>query len=431
MKTLFKNAKVLDLNKPKGYFIGCVAVDGATICYVGEDEPLGKYDKVIDVEKNILMPGFVNAHTHTAMALLRGVKDDALLDEWLFNGVVPIEDKMTKEDVYWGQMLGISECVRNGITCLEEGYFYFDALVDAISKAGIRARIGIGPRIHGSESKNYYENLKQTYNMINSKNKDGLITMACFAHSIYTVDEETFYHIIKFANDYNLPLSVHLSETLKEVGDCTQAKKGLTPPAYLESLGYLDRECLCYHCVHMDKDDLQILADYGASVATCPSSNIKLASGIAPVFAMQNKGLNIAIGTDGPASNNCLDMFKEMFLVATLSKVSLYDSSVVKASEVLQMATINGANALGVNSGEIKVGKNADIILVNTHSPHMQPENNLVSNLVYSARGSDVYLTMIGGKIKYYNGEYFIGEDIENIYKKANEIACRLCNNDE
>ena len=228
-----------------------------------------------------------------------------------------------------------------------------------------------------------------------------------------------------------MPLSVHLSETLKEVGDCTQAKKGLTPPAYLESLGYLDRECLCYHCVHMDKDDLQILADYGASVATCPSSNIKLASGIAPVFAMQNKGLNIAIGTDGPASNNCLDMFKEMFLVATLSKVSLYDSSVVKASEVLQMATINGANALGVNSGEIKVGKNADIILVNTHSPHMQPENNLVSNLVYSARGSDVYLTMIGGKIKYYNGEYFIGEDIENIYKKANEIACRLCNNDE
>lgn len=426
MKTLFKNAKVLDLETDKGYILGFVVVENDIISYVGENEPNGNFDEIIDVNFNILMPGFVNAHTHTAMSLLRGVKDDALLDEWLFDAVVPIEDKMTKEDVYWGQMLGIAECVRNGITCLEEGYFYFDALADAISKAGIRARIGIGPRLHGSSSKNYYQNLKQTYDMINSKNKDNLLTMACFAHAIYTVDEETFYHMIKFANDYNLPLSIHLSETLKEVGDCTASKKGLTPPAYLESLGYLDRDCLCYHCVHMDKDDLQILADYGASVATCPSSNIKLASGIAPIYAMQNKGLNIAIGTDGPASNNSLDMFKEMFLVATLSKVSLYDSSVVTAKEVLQMATINGAKALGINTGEIKVGKKADIILVNTHSPHMMPENNLISNLVYSARGSDVYFTMVNGKVLYNNGKYNIGEDIETIYQKANEISQSL-----
>ena len=234
--------------------------------------------------------------------------------------------------------------------------------------------------------------------------------------------------MLKFANDNNLPLSVHLSETLKEVGDCTLEHNQMTPPAYLESLGYLDRECLCYHCVHMDKDDLQILADYGASVATCPSSNIKLASGIAPIYAMQNKGLNIAIGTDGASSNNCLDMFKEMFLVATLSKVSLYDASVVSAKEVLEMATLNGAKALGVNSGEIAVGKNADIILVNTKEPHMQPDTNVVSNLVYSAKGSDVYFTMVNGKILYENGTYNIGESIEEIYKKANEIRNRLDN---
>ena len=430
MKTLFKNAKILNLEHHKGYILGCVAVDGGIISYVGESEPAGKFDKVIDVGGNVLMPGFVNAHTHTAMSLLRGVKDDALLDEWLFDGVVPIEDKMTASDVYWGQMLGMAECVRNGITCLEEGYFYFDAIADAISKAGMRARIGIGPRIHGVDSKNYYENLKTTYNIVNSKNKNNLISMACFAHSIYTVEEDMFAQMLKFANDYNLPLSIHLSETLKEVGDCTAKNNGQTPPQYLESLGYLDKECLCYHCVHMDKDDLQILADYSASVTTCPSSNIKLASGIAPVFAMQNKGLNIAIGTDGPASNNSLDMFKEMFLVATLSKVSLYDSSVVTARQVLEMATVNGAKALGVNSGEIKVGKNADIILVNTHAPHMQPENNLISNLVYSARGSDVYLTMINGEIKYHDGEYFIGEDIEEIYKQANSISQRLMKDD-
>ncbi len=428
MRTLFKNARVLNLKHPNGYYYGCVVVNDQIIEYAGESLPGGNFDRVIDVKGNILMPGFVNAHTHTAMALLRGVKDDAVLDDWLFNGVVPIEDRMTKEDVYWGQMLGIAECVRNGITCLEEGYFYFDALADAIIKAGIRARIGIGPRIHGSDSTNYYENLKQTYQMVNSKNKNNLITMACFAHAIYTVDEEKFYHMIKFANDYNLPLSIHLSETLKEVGDCTAKLNGITPPAYLESLGYFDKECLCYHCVHMDKDDLQILADYGASVATCPSSNIKLASGIAPIYAMQNKGINIAIGTDGPASNNTLDMFKEMFLVATLSKVSLYDSSVVNAREVLEMATINGAKALGVNSGEIEAGKNADIILIETNSPHMQPDINVISNLVYSARGSDVYFTMVNGKVLYENGKYSIGEDIETIYKKANEIRKKLEN---
>lgn len=426
MKILFKNARVLNLSSPGGYYDGHVVVNGNLIEYAGEELPKGEFDRVIDVNGNILMPGFVNAHTHTAMALLRGVKDDAVLDDWLFNGVVPIEDRMTKEDVYWGQMLGIAECVRNGITCLEEGYFYFDALADAVVKSGIRARIGIGPRIHGDNSNNYYENLKQTYEMINSKNKNNLLSVACFAHAIYTVDEEMFYHMIKFANDYNLPLSIHLSETLKEVGDCTAKLNGVTPPAYIESLGYFDRECLCYHCVHMDKDDLQILADYGASVATCPSSNIKLASGIAPIYAMQNKGINVAIGTDGPASNNSLDMFKEMFLVATLSKVSLYDASVVSAKEVLSMATLNGAKALGVNAGEIAEGKLADIILVNTKEPHMQPDVNVISNLVYSAKGSDVYLTMVNGEILYETGKYNIGEDIETIYKNANNRRLKL-----
>ncbi len=417
---------MLKLDTQKGYINASVVVRDQIIDYVGQNPPNINYDRVIDVQNNILMAGFVNAHAHTPMALLRGVKDDYNLNEWLFDGVVPIEDTMTNEDVYWGQMLGIAESVRAGITTLEEGYFYFDALAEAINKAKIRARIGIGPRIHGSDSVNYYQNMKNTYDMIKQKTNQNLVSMACFAHAIYTVDEEKFYHMLKFANDYNLPLSIHLSETLKEVGDCTQKNNGLTPPAYLETLGYFDRKCLCYHCVHMDKDDLQILADYGAEVATCPSSNIKLASGIAPIYAMQNKGLNIAIGTDGPASNNSIDMFKEMFLVATLSKVSIYDASVVKASDVLKMATINGATALGINSGEIEVGKNADIILVNTTEPHMQPDANIISNLVYSAKSSDVYLTMVGGNILYENGKYNIGEDINKIYQKVNEIRKKL-----
>ena len=426
MKVLFKNAKVLDLKREQGYFCGCVAVDGNTISYVGTKEPAGEFNRIIDAKGNLLMPGFVNAHAHTPMTLLRGVKDDSSLHEWLFDGVLPLEANMTNDDIYWGQMLGMAEYARNGITCFEECYFGYEGICKAVSKAGYRARIGIGPVVQTSNDYDCYEDITNIYNIIKNSTDSSLVNMASYAHAVYSIDEQKFEALLRLAKEKNLPLSVHVSETLKEVGDCTQKHKGLTPPALLEQVGFFDRPCLCYHCVHMDKDDLQILADYGASVATCPSSNIKLASGIAPIFAMQNKGLNIAIGTDGTASNNSLDMFKEMFLVATLSKVSLYNPSVVNAWQVLEMATLNGAKALGVNSGEVAVGKNADLILVKLTEPHMQPCSNLLSNLVYSAKGSDVYFTMVGGKVVYDNGEYFLGEDIQTIYEKANKIRNRL-----
>lgn len=426
MITIFKNAKVLDLTLEKGYYNGYVVVENDIITYEGESAPKIKADKEVDVKGNLLMPGFVNTHAHTAMTILRGIKDDASLQDWLFENVVPREGKLTNEDVYWGQMLGIAEYVRNGITAMEENYFNFDGMTKAIAKTGIRARVSVGAKIGTPDGYDCYADLKSQYDIIKANTNENLVKVSCFAHAIYTTSEEKFYDILRFAKDYNLPLGIHLAETLKEVGDCTQEHKGLTPAGYLESLGYLDRPCLCAHCVHMDKDDLQILADYGASVSTCPSSNIKLASGIAPVYAMQNKGINVTIGTDGVASNNSLDMFKEMFLVATLSKVSLYDPAVVNAREVLQMATINGAKAMGLNSGEIKAGKNADIILVNLTEPHMQPCDNIISNLVYSAKGSDVYFTMVGGNVLYDNGKYNLGQDIQTIYDKVNEIRKRI-----
>lgn len=426
MKILFKNAKVLDLESDQGYFCGCVVTEDGLIKHVGKDEPDGAFEQIIDVKGNLIMPGFVNAHAHTPMTLLRGVKDDASLHEWLFEGVLPLEARMTNEDIYWGQMLGMVEYARNGITCFEECYFGYEGITKAIAKSGYRARIGIGPVVQTEKNYDCYADILNIYNLIKDSTDSNLVNMSSYAHSVYSIDENKFFALLKLAKEKDLPLSVHVSETLKEVGDCTQQNKGLTPPAYLEQVGYFDKPCLCYHCVHMDKDDLQILADYNASVATCPSSNIKLASGIAPIFAMQNKGLNIAIGTDGTASNNSLDMFKEMFLVATLSKVSLYNPSVVSAKEVLKMATINGAKALGVNSGELKEGMNADLILVKLSEPHMQPCANLVSNLVYSAKGSDVYLTMVGGKIVYYDGEYNLGEDIDTIFERANQIRNRL-----
>ena len=426
MKILFKNARILNLENNNGYINGCVVVDDDIISYVGNNAPNCKYDRVIDVKNNILMPGFVNAHSHTAMSILRGVKDDVPLQEWLMDGVVVIEEKFTDQDVYWGQMLGMAEYARNGITSFEENYFLYEGLTKAISKAKYRVRIGVGPRIDDKNNSDYIKNLSDANEIILKNTNPKLVNRVVYAHSVYTISEDNFYSMLEFAKNEDLPLSIHLSETLKEVGDCTEKNNGLTPPAYLESLGYFDRKCLCYHCVHMDKDDLQILSDYDVGVVTCPSSNIKLASGIAPIYAMQNKGLNIAIGTDGAASNNSLDMFKEMFLVATLSKVSLYDASVVSARDVLKMATENGAKALGFNSGKIEVGKNADIILINTNSPHMQPDENIISNLVYSANGSDVYLTMIGGNIVYEDGKYNLGEKIEDIYFNANKIRKEL-----
>lgn len=426
MKILIKNAKILDLDQSNGFIFGNVATNNDVISYVGEIVPSGEFDKIIDAKGNILMPGFVDTHCHSPMTILRGIKDDANLQTWLFDNVIPAEEKLTPNDIYWGEKLAVLEYLSAGITTIEEGYFYNEAICEALSECGMRARVGFGPTSKVSDGANS-DFLKNELEIIQKYNKNDLLSPVCFIHAIYTIDADKISECVDFCAKQKIPLSIHLAETLKEVGDCTVKNNGKTPAQYLEDLGFFDKSgALCYHCVNMDKDDLQILADYLASVSTCPSSNIKLASGIAPIYAMQNKGINITIGTDGVASNNSLDMFKEMFLVATLSKVNIYNAEVVSARDVLKMATINGAKALNINSGEIKVGKKADIILIDINKPHYYPQNNLLSHLVYAGKSQDVYLTMINGEIKYYNGEFFIGEDKQKIYEKVTEIRERI-----
>lgn len=416
------NAKVLDLDSDNNFINANVFVKDSLIQYIGNRTDF-EADRVIDVKGNILMPGFVDTHCHSPMTLLRSFKDDTSLQDWLFNSIIPAESKLTGEDIYWGEKLAILEYLASGITCVEEGYFYNDNIVKALKESKMRARVGFGPttRDVGMSTLEY---LACEHKIIG----DGeLIKPVCFIHSIYTADEQAILDCIEYTSKQNLPLSIHLAETLKEVGDCTVEHNDMTPAEYLEDLGFFDREnALCYHCVHMDKDDLEILANYSANVSTCPSSNIKLASGIAPIYAMQNKGINITIGTDGVASNNSLDMFKEMFLVATLSKVSIHNASVVSSKDVLKMATLNGAKALGFNVGEIKVGKKADIILIDINKTHFQPLDNLVSHLVYAGKSSDVYLTMVNGEILYENGKYSSNFNVEEIYKKVNEIRERI-----
>ena len=414
MKTHFKNAKILS----QGEIIeGDVIVDGNKISYVGQSIEESA-DMVIDVQGNLLMSGFVNAHCHTPSTVLRGIADDKPLQEWL-EEIIPYEKSMTDDDIYWSTMLGIAEYVSSGITSVEENYGHLEPILKAYKNAGIRARISIGfPNVGISEK----YTLKKQLEMVK---KAGFKAVA-YAHSIYGTSEENLEKLIAFAKKNNLPLAIHMSETLKEVGDCS-VKNDQTPPEFLESIGFFDRDVCVYHSVHCDKDDIEILANYDVNVVTCPSSNLKLGSGIAPIYALQNSGVNIAIGTDGAYSNNSYDMFKEMFLVATLNKGTLNRADIITANQVLDMATRNGAKVLGFEKvGDIIEGYFADLILVDLKKPHNQPDDDIISNLVYSTRASDVYLTMINGKIVYENGKFNIGEDIDKIYLENQKIRSKI-----
>lgn len=380
-------------------------------------------DRVIDCEKNILMPGFVNAHAHNVMTLLRGIKTDVPLESWLFDYIFPNETKLTQEDVYYGELLGIMESLAAGITCFEEGYFHFNAMIKAIKQTGIRARVGIGKDF---QSKNVTQDLQDSLALFDKN--DNLLRPVVYPHSIYTTTPEEMDEFVDFAAKNGLSVSTHLSETLTEVGNCVEEYKK-TPPEYLEDAGFFDRPCTLYHCVHMDKDDIYLLKNYNVNVVTCPSSNLFLGSGICPVNAFLNAGVNVALGTDGPASNNSLDMFKEMFLVANLQKGVLQDASVVKVADCLRMATINGAKALGFeNLGKIKTGFYADLILVDVSGLHHVPKIDLVTNLVYSAKSSDVYLTMVNGKVLYEKGKFNINVNTDEVIEKCFEIAQKFGN---
>lgn len=418
MKTLFKNVKVFDDDFAFTRDVD-VLIDGDTICKIAPNI-LDECQKVIEGNGNLLMPGFVNAHAHNPMCLLRNRFDDFPLQEWLFDNILPTEAKMTEEDVYWGEMLSIAEGLRGGITCFEECYFFQDKIIEAVKKANVRARIGLGKEIGG---KNIFRSIEKWHNLC----KDSpLVTNMLFAHSVYTYSVEELEEMAGMSHKLNLPLSVHASETLTEVGEC-DASYGKSPIGLLESVGFFDKPCLIYHGVHCDKDDMQILKQYDVSVATCPSSNVKLASGIAPIYSYLDKGINVCIGTDGAASNNCLDMFKEMYLTSCLSKVSMSKADIVGARDVLKMATINGAKALGLNKvGMLKQGWQADLILVDLHSLHFQPQNDIAAALVYCGNASDVLLSMVAGKVLYHNGKFDIGEDLDTILEKCDEISKRL-----
>lgn len=409
------------MEEGKEPFYGELWVEGNRIWYVGSEkekpEYLGKWDREIDAKGNLLMPGFKNAHTHSAMTFLRSYADDYPLQEWLFQKVFPYEAKLTEDDVYQLSKLAIMEYLTSGMTANFDMYLFPREIARASVDCGFRTVLTSGLNDFGPE----LSVLDKLYQDLNDYHE--LITFMIGFHAEYTTKKELLEGVAALAHKYQSPLFVHNSETASEVEGCVK-RYGMTPTCLMESLGMFEYGGGGYHCVHMSDQDLEIFRNRNLSVVTNPASNVKLASGIARIKDMLDRGINIAIGTDGPASNNCLDMFREMFLVTGLAKIREKDASCVPADQVLRMAAVGGARAMGLKDCDMLAeGKLADLIMINLNQPNMQPINNIVKNLVYAGSKQNVALTMVNGKVLYENGQFHIGVDAEEVYERVNRIV--------
>lgn len=429
MKIRFYNARILTMEENAEIFAGELHIEKDRITYVGETtESVGEmtesageavWDREIDCEGNLLLPGFKNAHTHSAMTFLRSFADDLPLQEWLYNRVFPMEAKLTKQDQIDLAKLGMLEYLTSGITS------NFDMYLDNMCHAIASKELGYRTVLCGSMNDfgGTVPETEEEYYKINEVSP--LVSYKLGFHAEYTTKGETIEELAGLAQKMKEPVYLHLAETKKEVDEC-YGRYGMSPVKYLDSVGIFEYGGGGFHGVWMDEEDMDICAKKKVSIVSNPASNVKLASGVADLCTMLDKGINLALGTDGPASNNALDMFREMYLAATLQKVTKMDAAAMDATDVLRMATTGGAAAMGLTDCDVlAVGKKADIIMIDMHRPNMQPENNIVKNLVYSGSKENVKLTMIDGKILYENGNFFVGEAAEDIYKKANEIIRR------
>ncbi len=417
MNTRFYNARILTMTGDCLPQTGEVWVQGNTITHVGSAKPAAvRWDREINLNGNVLMPGFTNAHTHSAMTFLRSFADDLPLQDWLNKQIFPMEAKLTEEHIYSLSKLAILEYLTSGITSNFDMYLTPDSIVQASIDCGYRTVL-TGAVNDFSQSIEALDRWYQTYN-----NYHELISFELGFHAEYTTSCDKLEAIAALAKAYRAPVYTHNSETAAEVQQCLQ-RTGMTPTVYLDSLGIFDYGGGGYHCVHMSPEDLDIVQRRGLSVVTNPASNLKLASGIAPIAEMLRRGINIAIGTDGPASNNCLDMFREMFLVTGLAKVREQDAAAVGADQVLSMATVGGAKAMNLpRCGTIAPGQLADLIVIDLDQPNMQPLNNIAKNIVYAGSKQNVLLTMVNGQILYERGQFMIGVDPEELYATAQSI---------
>ena len=418
MKLHLKNGRYLDTRSMSVKW-GSICIDGGVFSYVGENPPNEDFERVIDLKGNLVIPGLCNAHTHSPMVFLRSFAEDLPLDKWLTEAVFPHEARLTPEDNYTLTKLAVAEYVSNGTTSCFDMYYFPEAMAKAFTETGFRCTF-CGALNNFSESP---EKLEEYYLKFNDY--DPLISYKLGFHAEYTTSLELMKSVSELAHKYKAPVWCHNSETKSETEECIE-RYGKTPTGIMDSIGMFDFGGGGYHCIYLTPEDYDIFARRNMTVVTNPCSNLKLASGIADVSEVCRRKIGLAIGTDGAASNNALDMFREMYLCSVLQKLRSNNAASMPAEKVLRAATLGGANAMGINSGVIEAGKNADFAVIDMSAPNMQPENDIVKNLVYSGSGANVILTAVNGNILYEKGEFFIGEDMNLLYGRVRKICERI-----
>lgn len=425
---LFEHASVIT---PDGVLNDAyVGVKGDRITYVSEHAPAPEeaktYTEHLDATGCILMPGLVNTHAHTPMTLLRGWGEALPLDRWLNERIFPFEAKMTPEDAYWATLLGAAEMLRYGTTSFSDMYYFADERFRAVAECGMK--MNLGESLIAFEEKPYAEYPLAALNerLIREYHGscDNRLRLDFNIHAEYTSNPATVRGIAEAAGEAGLRMQVHVSETASEVAGCLE-RHGMTPPQYLASLGVFDVPCVAAHCVHLHDEDFGVLREHGVFVATNPVSNMKLGSGLAPVARMRAEGIEVTLGTDGPASNNNLDMFQDMYVLGLSANVQAGDPAAVSPADLIYMATRAGALAQGrEDTGEISVGMKADICLLDATGVSAQPVHDALANVVYALHGSDVILTMVDGQVLY-DGE-FRTIDIERVMHECRLRASRI-----
>lgn len=420
MKLRFYNAKILTMES-ENIINGELCTDGGRITYVGEAAQTGDFDREIDLSGNLIIPGFKNAHTHTAMTFLRSFADDLPLNDWLYNQVFPHEAKLTEEAVYAFAQLGNMEYLTSGITASFDMYMKLPAYAKANADMGFRTVICGSINDFGGTVEGMDEEF-DTYNSFNP-----LVSYQLGFHAEYTTKREILEGMAALSQKKKAPLFAHNSETKAEVEGCFE-RYNMSPTQLFDKLGMFEYGGGGFHCVWFDEHDMEIFREKNLYMITNPASNLKLASGVAPICEMKRRGMkNFAIGTDGAASNNCLDMFREMFLVAGLQKVKENDAAACPAFDVLEMATKGGALAMGLRGCDVlAAGKCADFAVIDLKQPNMQPLHNIAKNLVYAGSKQNVKMTVVDGKILYEDGK-FTTVDADEVYERANRLAGEIC----
>ena len=431
MTTLFTNVTALLMDEAFTTLrYGYVAVEGTNISYVGPNRPQGDFEQTIDCTGKVMMPGFVNAHTHVPMTLMRGYGGGHDLQSWLNDYIFPAEAKWDDRAMAAAAQLGLAEMIASGVTCIADMYMRTGVIAKQVLDAGISANLCVGGVYFGDPADFSPDTcgdcanqkaLTEEWHMAG----DGQILVDASIHGEYTSSAPLWQWMADYAQAHGLGMHVHVSETVREHEECKGRHKGLTPIQALNQYGVWDTRAIAAHCVYTTPEDWAIMKQKGVSCVHNPYSNLKLGSGVAPVPAMLRAGVNVALGTDGVSSHNSVDLFADMKLAAILHNGVERDPMAMTARKALEMATISGAKALGRNTGRIEAGRAADLILVDFDAPNLIPCHDEAENLVFSAHGSNVCMNMARGRVIYQNGT-FLTLDLDKIKAEVKQYALPL-----